>query len=107
LPATGRNHTKTHRTEFNKRMGRWICGCGWKSEPKGARRHKRQTATTDAGFESDEETSSRESYGSNQKDNCQPVVTFCVVCEYESEAAFDICPRCRSEGRAVLVLRKA
>jgi hypothetical protein len=59
------------------------------------------------GFESDEETSSRESYGSNQKGNCQPVVTFCVVCEYESETDFDTCPRCSSEGRAVLVVRKA
>jgi hypothetical protein len=107
LPASGKNHTKSHRTEFNKRMGRWICGCGWKSEPIGARRHRRQSARRDTGIEPVEETSARESYGSNRKGNCQPVVTFCVVCEYESETDFDICPRCRSEGRAVLVVRKA
>ena len=107
MPATGRNHTKTHRTEFNKRMGRWICGCGWKSEPVGTGRRGRQRARTDTRFESDEETSARESYGSSREGNRQPVVTFCVVCEYESETDFDICPRCRSEGRAVLVVRKA
>jgi hypothetical protein len=33
LPADGRTHKRTHRIEFNVRMGRWICGCGWKSEP--------------------------------------------------------------------------
>ena len=59
------------------------------------------------GVRMDEETSSRESYGSNRKGDRQPVVTFCVVCEYESETDFDICPRCGSEGRAVLVVRKA
>ncbi len=84
-----------------------MCGCGWKSEPIGARRHRRQRARTDMGIESDEETSPGESYESKRKGDCQPVVTFCVVCEYESETDFDICPRCRSEGRAVLVLRKA
>jgi hypothetical protein len=46
-------------------------------------------------------------YASNQKGDCYPIVTFCVVCEYQSEADFDICPRCGSEGRAVLVVRKA
>jgi hypothetical protein len=40
LPADGRNHKKTHRTEFNERIGRWICGCGWKSEPVGKKRPK-------------------------------------------------------------------
>jgi hypothetical protein len=40
LPADGRNHKRTHRTEFNKRMGRWICGCGWKSELVGKKRPK-------------------------------------------------------------------
>jgi len=44
LPADGRNHKKSHRTEFNKRMGRLICGCGWKSEPFGKRRAKRRSA---------------------------------------------------------------
>lgn len=41
MPADGRNHKKTHRIEFNKRLGRWICGCGWKSEPMGKKRDKR------------------------------------------------------------------
>ena len=41
LPADGRNHKKSHRTEFNKRMGRLICGCGWKSERIGKKRAKR------------------------------------------------------------------
>jgi hypothetical protein len=41
LPADGRNHKKTHRIEFNKRTGRLICGCGWKSEPIGKKLRKR------------------------------------------------------------------
>ena len=40
LPADGRNHKKSHRTEYNKRMRRWICGCGWKSEPVGRKHAK-------------------------------------------------------------------
>ena len=32
MPAKGSNHKKSHRTEFNRRMGRWICGCGWKGK---------------------------------------------------------------------------
>jgi hypothetical protein len=52
LPTDGRNHKLTHRIEFNKRMGRWICGCGWKSESTGReqpreRRHKERTETRD------------------------------------------------------------
>ena len=41
LPATGRNHTKSHRTEFNKRMGRCICGCGWRGKRVNSRKHAR------------------------------------------------------------------
>ncbi len=33
--------------------------------------------------------------------------THCVSCDYESRADFDVCPRCKSEGMAVLVLKKA
>ena len=60
-------------------------------------------ARTDQRFRSEEEA---ESSGSGRTGECQVVVTYCVVCEYESETDFDICPRCRSEGRAVLILRK-
>jgi hypothetical protein len=33
--------------------------------------------------------------------------THCVVCNYESKVDFDVCPKCKSEGMAVLVLKKA
>jgi uncharacterized paraquat-inducible protein A len=85
-------------------MGRWICGCGWKSEPIGTKSSKRFKAKTDEQFKPDEEA---ESSGRDTKDNRQPIVTYCVACEYESQTDFDICPRCQSEGRAVLVVRKA
>jgi hypothetical protein len=51
LPADGRNHKRTHRTEFNKRMGRWICGCGW----KGNLRESARMATTGCATEEMEE----------------------------------------------------
>lgn len=85
-------------------MGRWICGCGWKSEPIGTRRPGRRDSRPEKRFESDEEI---ESDKGSQEGDRQPIVTYCVVCEYESETDFDICPRCQSEGRAVLVVRKA
>jgi hypothetical protein len=107
LPATARNHTKAHRTEFNKRMGRWICGCGWKSEPIGTKRPRRLKARTDKRTESDKETSPTESLEGKHGGDRHPMVTYCVVCQYESETDFDVCPRCQSEGRAVLVVRKA
>jgi hypothetical protein len=43
LGAHGRNNKKSHRTEFNNRMGRWICGCGWKSEQVGKKRARRNS----------------------------------------------------------------
>ena len=107
MPATGRNHNKTHRTEFNKRTGRWICGCGWKSEPIGTRRSGKGKAR--AVPQPNEESPPIDQYASvaNRVHNCAPIVTYCVECEYESEADFDVCPRCGSGGRAVWVLRKA
>jgi len=30
----GRNHRSTHRTEYNKTMKLWVCGCGWKGKKR-------------------------------------------------------------------------
>jgi hypothetical protein len=35
-----------------------------------------------------------------------PMFTHCVVCDYESETDFDVCPRCKTKGMAVIVVRK-
>ena len=35
-----------------------------------------------------------------------PTFTHCVVCSYESEIDFDVCPRCKAGGMAVIVVRK-
>jgi hypothetical protein len=90
LPADGRNHRKTHKTEFNRRMGRWICGCGWKGEPIGKKRPRRNPGD-----------------GQKSEGAADELLTHCIVCNYESTLGFDVCPKCRSEGMAVLVLKKA
>jgi len=51
-------------------------------------------------------------HGSSDKnkehEGCDPHPTFthCVVCRYESEIDFDVCPRCKAGGMAVIVVRK-
>lgn len=34
------------------------------------------------------------------------VYTHCTKCDYESEEDFDTCPKCKSNGHAVWVLKK-
>jgi hypothetical protein len=33
-------------------------------------------------------------------------LTHCVICNYESRVDFDVCPKCKTKGRAVIVVRK-
>src|SRR2546425_11057780 len=91
LPAYGKNHRRTHRIEFNERMGRWICGCGWKSEPicKRSSRLTKPSASPDKNKE-------HEGFGPH------PPFTHCVVCNYESAIDFGTCPRCKTKGMAVI-----
>ena len=41
---------------------------------------------------------------------CSPgksfLITHCVACNYESTSDFDVCPRCKSSGMAVLVVKR-
>ena len=37
----------------------------------------------------------------------EPTITHCVACNYESKRDFDVCPRCKTAGMAVIVIRKA
>jgi hypothetical protein len=34
-------------------------------------------------------------------------ITHCVACNCESKRDFDVCPRCKTAGMAVIVIRKA
>jgi len=38
LPERGNGHKRTHGIEFHSLMGRWICGCGWKSARMNSRK---------------------------------------------------------------------
>ncbi|MGP8057143.1 MAG: hypothetical protein ACLP9K_06045 [Nitrososphaerales archaeon] len=45
---------------------------------------------------------------SQRRKDCgpEPTITHCVACNYESKRDFDVCPRCKTKGMAVIVIRK-
>jgi uncharacterized paraquat-inducible protein A len=47
------------------------------------------------------------SQGRRKDSGSEPTITHCVACNYESKKDFDVCPRCKVEDMAVLVVRRA